>query len=177
MFIGTGEKINDLEKFYPDRVASRILGMGDVQSLIEDIEETINQKEAEDLQTRMLNAEFTFNDFKKTIKWIEKLGGIGSIFGKLGGMKELASLKKEMSKIDENDAKSRFRKIESIIDSMTVKERNNYLLMKKSSSRRIRIAKGSGVNVSQVNMLLKQFEQMRNMMKQMKNGKGMFPGF
>jgi signal recognition particle subunit SRP54 len=174
LYIGLGEKIGDLEKFYPDRIASRILGMGDIQTLIENVEETISEKEAEDMQKRMLKAQFTFNDFKKSIKMIERLGGIGSIFSKLGGVKELRQMQDQMKNVKEEDAKKRFRVVESIIDSMTEKERNDYTLLKTSSSRRIRVAKGSGHDVSEVNMLLKQFEQMRSQMKKMSKNQGMF---
>lgn len=174
LFVGLGEKVGDLEKFYPDRIASRILGMGDIQTLIENVEESISEKEAEDMQKRMLKAQFTFNDFKKSIKMIERLGGMSSIFSKLGGVKELRQMKEQMKHVKDEDAKKRFRVVESIIDSMTENERNDYSLLKNSSSRRIRVAKGSGHNVSEVNMLLKQFEEMRKQMKKMGKNKGMF---
>jgi signal recognition particle subunit SRP54 len=174
LFVGLGEKIGDLEKFYPDRIASRILGMGDIQTLIENVEESISEKEAEEMQKRMLKAQFTFNDFKKSIKMIERLGGMSSIFSKLGGVKELRQMKEQMKHVKDEDAKKRFRVVESIIDSMTENERNDYSLLKNSSSRRIRVAKGSGHNVSEVNMLLKQFEEMRTQMKKMGKNKGMF---
>jgi len=156
-FVGVGEKTDALEAFYPDRVASRILGMGDVLSLIDKVQETIDQKTAEKMQEKLLGDEFTLEDFRDQIKQIRKLGSLGGLLDmmpQIGPLKELKG-----AKIDEKE----IGRIVAIVDSMTPKERRNHMLI--NGSRRRRIAKGSGTSVQDVNNLLKQYAQARKMMK------------
>src|SRR5690242_6158855 len=157
-FVGIGERTDALEAFHPDRVASRILGMGDVLSLIEKVEQTIDQKQAEKIQEKLLTGdEFTLEDFRDQMKQIRKLGpleGILKMMPGIGAMKELKD-----AKIDEKD----LNRIVAIIDSMTPAERRNHMIV--NGSRRRRIAKGSGTSVQDVNNLLKQYAQARKMMK------------
>jgi len=158
-FIGTGEKVGDFEVFHPDRMASRILGLGDVVSLVEKAQETIDQKEAERMAEKMRKADFNFEDFLSQMKQVKKLGSMDSILGMMPGMSGL--------KIGD-EAEDRMKNAEAIVHSMTLKERRNPNLL--NGSRRLRIAKGSGTKVSEVNQLIKQFTQMRKMMKKMKGG-------
>lgn len=159
MFAGTGEKLTDLEPFYPDRIASRILGMGDVLSLIERAEESISQQEAEEQARKVFEARFTLEDFLAQIQNVKKMGGIGDLLKMLPGMPGGGRLS-EVEVQDEDIAK-----IEAIIRSMTPQERNDPRII--NGSRRRRIALGSGVMVRDVNDLIKQFDQARKMMKQM----------
>ena len=158
-FAGIGEKLQDLEPFYPDRIASRILGMGDVLSLIEKAEGTMSQKEAEAQARKVIEAKFTLEDFLTQIQSVKKMGGIGDLLKMLPGIPGMG----KMSDIDVQDQD--VARIEAIIRSMTPQERNDPRII--SGSRRVRIAKGSGSQVREVNDLIKQFDAARKMMKQM----------
>jgi len=158
-FLGTGEKTTDFEVFYPERMASRILGMGDVVSLVEKAQENLDQKEAERMAEKMRKADFNFEDFLAQMKQIKKMGPLEGIMGMLPGMSGM--------KIGD-EAEDKMKKAEAIVQSMTVYERQHPNVM--NGSRRQRIAKGSGTKVSDVNQLIKQFSQMRKMMKKMKGG-------
>ena len=163
-YVGMGEKLSDLEQFYPDRMASRILGMGDVLSLIEKAEEQIDEQKAAEMAKKIKKAEFDFNDFLEQMQQMKKMGGLSSILSMLPGMGLPADLE-----IDDNALKG----TEAIIYSMTIEERTNPGII--NPSRKRRIAKGAGVDISEVNRLMKQFEQSRKMMKQMSgmmSGKG-----
>ena len=159
-FIGVGEKLNDIEIFHPDRLVSRILGMGDVVSLVEKAQEVIDENEAKSLEEKIKSQKFDLNDFLKQLQTIKKLGSLGGILKLIPGMPkidDLAPAEKEM------------KKVEAIIQSMTKEERKKPDILK--VNRKIRIAKGSGTDVSDVNKLLKQFEQMKSMMKMLSSGK------
>jgi signal recognition particle subunit SRP54 len=172
LYVGMGEKLSDLEQFYPDRMASRILGMGDVLSLIEKAEQAIDEDKARDLQKKMKKAEFDFNDYLDSMAQMKKMGGLTSILGMLPGMD-----KKQMEQINSAVDEKKMAHIEAIIYSMTPEERGNPKLM--NPSRKNRIARGAGVDIAEVNRLVKQFEQARKMMKQMpgmmKGKRGRFP--
>jgi signal recognition particle subunit SRP54 len=172
LYVGMGEKLSDLEQFYPDRMASRILGMGDVLSLIEKAEQAIDEDKARDLQKKMKKAEFDFNDYLDSMAQMKKMGGLTSILGMLPGMD-----KKQMEQINSAVDEKKMARIEAIIYSMTPEERGNPKLM--NPSRKNRIARGAGVDIAEVNRLVKQFEQARKMMKQMpgmmKGKRGRFP--
>ncbi|MCK4233848.1 signal recognition particle protein [candidate division WOR-3 bacterium] len=164
--IGTGEKPDDLELFHAERMTSRILGMGDLSTLAEKAAEVIKKEEAEEAAKKLREDRFTFEDFKKQIKMVKKLGSLENIAGMIPGMKSIG-------KIDVND--NSINRIEAIINSMTVSERNNPKII--DGSRRKRIASGSGTTVTEVNRLLKDFEKMKKMMKQLSKGKpGFLPG-
>ena len=163
-YVGMGEKLSDLEQFYPDRMASRILGMGDVLSLIEKAEAEIDEEEAKEMAKKFKKAEFDFNDFLSQMQNMKKMGGLSSILKMLPGM----GLPKDID-IDDDALKG----TEAIIYSMTKKERSNPSII--NPSRKRRIAAGAGVDISEVNRLMKQFEQSKKMMKQMSGmmgGKG-----
>ena len=160
--VGMGEKLSDLEQFYPDRMASRILGMGDVLTLIEKAEAQIDEEQAKKMGEKLKKAEFDFNDFLDYMGQIKNMGGIGSILNMLPGM-GLGGQMKNMTVPD--DAEDNLRRTEAIIYSMTAKERANPDIL--NPSRKNRIAKGAGVDISEVNRLVKQFDQMKKMMKQM----------
>ena len=157
LYVGMGEKLSDLEQFYPDRMASRILGMGDVLSLIEKAEANIDKEEAANLSRKIKKAEFGYDDFLKSMAQIKKMGSLTDILNMIPGVNQKALGNAE---IDESQTK----RIEAIILSMTPEERSNPDLM--NPSRKARIAKGAGVDMAEVNKLVKQFEQMRKMMKQ-----------
>ena len=157
LYVGMGEKLSDLEQFYPDRMASRILGMGDILSLIEKAEAEVDKEKAKELSQKLRKAEFDYNDFLDQMHQIKKMGGMASIMSMMPGMGQMGNLD-----LDENE-KSMAR-IEAIILSMTPAERANPGLM--NLSRKHRIARGSGVDISEVNRLVKQFDQMKKMMKQ-----------
>jgi signal recognition particle subunit SRP54 len=161
-FIGTGEKFDALEPFHPDRAASRILGMGDVLSFIEKVEETIDQKKAEEMQRKLIDNEFTLADFRDQLRQLRKLGPLESIMAMMPGVGPLKNLKDV--KVDEKE----ITRVAAIIDSMTLKERSNHMII--NGSRRRRIARGSGTTVQEVNQLLKQYAQMRKMMKSFSGG-------
>lgn len=175
LYVGMGEKLSDLEQFYPDRMASRILGMGDVLSLIEKAQENIDIDEAKgkEMASRMKKGKFDFNDYLESMKQMKSIGGIGSILGMLGMGKQMGNLE---GMVDEKQ----LARTEAIILSMTPKERENPKLL--NLSRKGRIAKGAGVDIAVVNRFVKQFEQSQKMMKQMpgmfggKRGRGGFGG-
>jgi signal recognition particle subunit SRP54 len=158
-FIGTGEKPADFDTFYPDRLASRILGMGDVVSLVEKAQETIDQKEAEKMAEKLRKADFNLEDFLSQMQQVKKLGSMESILGMMPGMNGV--------KLD-GDAEKSMARTEAIIRSMTVQERRKPDIL--NGNRRLRIARGSGVRVVEVNQLLKQFQQMQKMMRMFKGG-------
>src|SRR5688572_19357190 len=177
-FAGVGEKLNGLEAFHPDRMASRILGMGDVLTLIEDVQKTVDRKEAEKLAEKVKKGKgFDLEDFKQQIVQMKKMGGLSALVDKLPG--QLAQLAQSTPDMDDKVV----RRLEGIINSMTAKERAKPEIIK--ASRKRRIATGAGVSVQEVNRLLNQFEQTQKMMKMMAKGgmakmmrsmKGMFPG-
>ena len=159
LYVGMGEKLSDLEQFYPDRMASRILGMGDVMSLIEKAQENIDQEKAREMEQKLKKAQFGFDDYLESMNQMRKMGGIGSILGMIPGLG--AKAKDIEGAIDEKDLARK----EAIIYSMTPKERANPDLL--NPSRKARIARGAGVDIAEVNRFVKQFEQTRKMMKQM----------
>lgn len=159
-FIGIGEKLDDIELFHPDRLVSRILGMGDVVSLVEKAQEAIDQDEAKSLEEKIRSQKFDLEDFLKQLQTIKKLGSLGSILKMIPGMGQIGDLA---------PAEKEMKKVECIIQSMTKEERKKPELLK--ASRKQRIAKGSGTDVADVNRLLKQFEQMKSMMKMFSGGK------
>lgn len=160
-FISEGEKLDDIAPFHPDRLASRILGMGDVVSLVEKAQEAIDEKEAKKMEEKFRKNQFDFEDFLKQFKMIRKMGSIAGIMKMIPGV--------DTSAIDMAMAEKEMKKVEAIIFSMTVQERRDPKLLK-SGSRKMRIAKGSGVEVNDVNKLIKQFEQMKQMMKLFNSG-------
>ncbi|MBQ9463899.1 MAG: signal recognition particle protein [Lachnospiraceae bacterium] len=166
LYVGMGEKLNDLEQFYPDRMASRILGMGDFLCLIEKAQEDFDEKQAAELERKLRKSEFDFNDFLDQMRQMTKMGGIGSVMSMMPGMG--LGRKGKMPKIDEEQADKSMKRMEAIILSMTPKERTKPDII--TPPRKRRIAKGAGVDISEVNKLLKQFEQSRKMMKQMMGG-------
>jgi len=174
LYVGMGEKPEDLEQFYPDRMASRILGMGDVMSLIEKAQAVVDEQKAEKLAEKIKKASFDFNDYIDSMSQMKQMGGLSSVLGMLPGMG--SKMKDIDSLIDEKDLARK----EAIIMSMTPKERANPDLI--NPSRKMRIAKGCGLSIDEVNRFMKQFDQTRKMMKQMpgmmkKGGKGMLGGF
>ena len=161
-FIGIGEKLDALELFHPDRAAQRILGMGDVLSFIEKTQEVIDQKQAEEMQRKLIENEFTLEDFRDQLRQLRKLGpleGLLKMMPQVGMLKELKDVK-----VDEKE----ITRVVAIIDSMTPSERNNHMII--NGSRRRRIARGSGASVQEVNQLLKQYTQARKMMKTFSGG-------
>ena len=161
-FVGVGEKFDAFEPFHPDRVASRILGMGDVVSLVEKVQENIDQKQAEAMQRKLIDNEFTLEDFRDQMRQLRKLGPLESLLGmmpQIGPLKDLKNLK-----VDEGE----LNRVVAIIDSMTPAERRNHMII--NGSRRRRIARGSGASVQEINQLLKQYAQARKMMKAFSGG-------
>jgi len=158
---GSGEKLSDIEVFYPDRMAERILGMGDVLSIIEKAEEAFNEEEAAELEKQLKKKEFDLDDYLAQLRQIKKMGSFSSILKMLPGANKLGDIK-----VDDNE----FIKIEAMICSMTGQERRNPKIL--NGSRRQRIAKGSGTTVQDINKFMKSFEMTQNMMKQMKSKKG-----
>ena len=167
-FIGTGEKLTDLDKFHPDRMAERILGMGDILTLVEKVEQEIDKKEMEKQAKQMMEGEFTLDDMLKQMKQIQKLGSMSAILKMIPGMPKITPEQQEM-------AEREMKNFEVIINSMTKEERRNPDILK--NSRKVRIAKGSGKTAHDINMVLKKYEQMKETMKQMKGFKkgGKFP--
>ena len=157
LYIGMGEKLSDLEQFYPDRMASRILGMGDILSLIEKAETQVDEEKAKELSQKLRKAEFDYNDFLDQMNQIKKMGGMSSIMGMMPGMGQMKDVEVDEKAMD---------RVEAIILSMTNKERTNPDLMK-NASRKQRVARGAGVDISEVNRIVKQFDQMKKMMKQL----------
>ena len=162
-FVGVGEKLTDLEPFYPDRMASRILGMGDVLSLIDRAQEAVDEETAKKLEQKFRENSFDFNDYIEQLDSLKKMGGMKSVLGMLPG------LGSKLKQIEEQIDEKQLEKNKAIIHSMTAKERENPDII--NGSRRQRIAKGAGVEVSEVNQLIKQFNQSKEMMKMMKNPK------
>ena len=160
-FAATGEKLSDIEVFYPDRMASRILGMGDILSVIEKAEETFNEEEALKLEKKLRKQEFDLDDYLAQLRQIKKMGSFSSLLKMIPGMNQLKDVK-----VDDKE----FTKIEAIICSMTKKEKRNTKIL--NGSRRLRIAKGSGTTVTDVNKFIKSFEMTQSMVKKMKNQKG-----
>lgn len=165
-FIGTGERTDGLEPFHPDRLAQRILGMGDILSLVERVQETVDTEEAERIAQRMLRERFSLEDFRSQLSQIKKMGPIGQVLSMIPGAGQMAGAAQQA--VDDGQ----LRRIEAIIDSMTPQERRNPELIK--ASRRRRIALGSGTQPADVNRLLKQFAEMQKLMKSL--GSGRFPG-
>jgi signal recognition particle subunit SRP54 len=163
-FIGVGEKLDALEVFHPDRMSSRILGMGDVLSMIEKAQEAFDEKQAKELAQKFRENTFSLEDFRNQLRQVKKLGSMEQILGMLPGMGMLKELKK--MKIDDKE----FIRMEAIINSMTKQERRNSEIL--NASRRLRIANGSGTSVQEVNQLLKSYEESRRMMRQMMGGGG-----
>ncbi len=161
-FVGVGEKFDALEPFHPDRIASRILGMGDVLSLIEKVGQAVDQKKVEETQRKILDNDFTLEDFRDQLRQIRKLGPLESVLSMLPGLGPLKNLKDV--KVDEGQV----TRVVAIIDSMTFKERANHMII--NGSRRRRIARGSGTSVQEINQLLKQYAQARKMMKSLSGG-------
>ncbi len=157
LYVGMGEKLSDLEQFYPDRMASRILGMGDILSLIEKAEIQVDEEKAKELSQKLRKAEFDYNDFLDQMSQIKKMGGMSSIMNMMPGMGQMKDMEVDEKAMD---------RVEAIILSMTAKERANPDLMK-NASRKQRVAKGAGVDISEVNRIVKQFEQMKKLMKQL----------
>lgn len=180
LYIGMGEKLSDLEQFYPDRMASRILGMGDVLTLIEKAQEDIDLEKAKSIEQKMRKNQFDFEMYLDSMSQMKKMGGLSSIMGMMPGL-GMGMGKGKMPDIDEAAAEKSMARTEAIILSMTPEERRNPSLM--NPSRKHRIAKGAGVDIAEVNRLVKQFEQMKKMMKQMpgmmkrgrRGGFGRFP--
>ena len=161
LYVGMGEKLSDLEQFYPDRMASRILGMGDVMSLIEKAQASIDEEKAREMEQKFKKAQFGFDDYLESMNQMKNMGGISSVLSMLPGMGAGGKMKDIESMIDEKDLARK----EAIVLSMTPKERSNPEIL--NGSRKQRIAKGAGVDISEVNRFIKQFEQTRKMMKQM----------
>ena len=167
-YVGMGEKLSDLEQFYPDRMASRILGMGDVLTMIEKAQESLDEEKSRQMVQKMKKNQFDFEDYLESMNQMKKMGGIGALLGMLPGMGG-----SQMKQIEDAVDEKKMAQIEAIILSMTIKERQNPDLL--NPSRKRRIARGAGVDISEVNRLVKQFEQTRKMMKQMSGmmgGKG-----
>ena len=168
LFAGMGEKLNDLEQFYPDRMASRILGMGDVLTLIEKAQETINEEKAREMEQKFRKASFGFDDYLESMSQMKKMGGLSGVLSMMPGVGS-----GQMKQLEDAMDEKLMARTEAIILSMTPQERANPDLL--NPSRKMRIAKGAGVDISEVNKLVKQFDQARKMMKQyggMLKGKG-----
>jgi len=166
-FIGVGEKYDALEPFHPDRIVSRILGMGDILSLIERADQTVDKKKAQDMAVRALSGDgFSLEDFRDQLQQVKKMGSLQNLMGMLPSVGPFAGLQKHADKVDEKQ----INRVEAIISSMTSHERHHHDVI--NGSRRKRIARGSGTTVQEVNNLLRQYAQMRKMFKQM--GKGSF---
>ena len=171
LYVGMGEKLSDLEQFYPDRMASRILGMGDVLTLIEKAEAEIDEEEARKMGQKLKKAQFDFNDFLTSTQQMKKMGGVSGLMGMLPGMGAMGGLGGKNFKLDDQQteqAEKNMARMEAMIYSMTPEERSNPDLL--NPSRKHRIAKGAGVDISEVNRMVKQFDNMKKMMKMV--GKG-----
>jgi len=169
-FVGSGERLQDLEPFHADRVVSRVLGMGDVLSLIEKAEEAVSMEDAAKLEQKIRRDEFTLEDFRDQLRTIRKMGPLEQILGMIPGMGAIKDLQKQKEQVDEKQ----MLRVEAIINSMTAKERANHALI--NGQRRKRIAKGSGTTVEEVNRLLKQFIQMKKMLKSLGGMAGLAKG-
>ncbi|HZP45302.1 MAG TPA: signal recognition particle protein [Candidatus Binataceae bacterium] len=164
LFAGLGEKLSEFEVFHPDRLASRILGMGDMLSLIEKAQQNYDAQKAKELERKLKKNEFTIEDFAEQLKTIRKMGSIGDLLGMIPGLKKLAGA------ADSEEARREMVRIQAIIDSMTLQERRNHLIL--NGRRRARIAAGSGSSVQDVNRFLKQFDQTRKLMRKVTRGGG-----
>ena len=160
LYAGMGEKLDDLEQFYPDRMASRILGMGDVMSLIEKAQANLDESRAKEMEQKIRKASFSFDDYLDSMEQMKKMGGMSSILSMMPGMNN-----SQISQLEGQIDESQTKRIEAIILSMTPQERANPDLL--NMSRKQRIAKGAGVDIAEVNKLVKQFDQARKMMKQL----------
>ena len=169
-FVGSGERLQDLEPFHADRVVSRVLGMGDVLSLIERAEEAVSLEDAAKLERKIRTDDFTLEDFRDQLRTIRKMGPLDQILGMLPGMGALKEMQQARGQVDEKQ----MARVEAIINSMTLKERRNHQII--NGQRRKRIAKGSGTSVEEVNRLLKQFIQMKKMLKAMGGMAGLAKG-
>ena len=158
LYVGMGEKLSDLEQFHPDRMASRILGMGDILTLIEKAELEYDEEKAKELSKKIKKAEFDFNDFLEQMQQLKKMGGINGLLGMLPGMGAKADA---LAEVDDKQV----ARIEAIVLSMSAQERANPSIL--NPSRKNRIAKGAGVDIAEVNRIVKQFDQMKKMMKSM----------
>ncbi len=164
-FLGVGEKIGDLERFYPDRLASRILGMGDILTLLEKAEQTVDRKKAAEMEKKLRTASFDLEDFLEQLREVKKMGPLSQLMGMIPGFSRMS---RELSpEVTDNQLK----RIEAIISSMTIEERHNPKII--NGSRKRRIARGSGTNVQEVNELLSQFRQMQRLMKQLSSQRGL----
>ena len=177
LYVGMGEKLSDLEQFYPDRMASRILGMGDVLTLIEKAEAEIDEEKAKEMSRKMKKAQFDFDDFLESTKQMKNMGGISGILGMLPGMGAMGGLGRKGMQLDDSqteEAEKKMARMEAMIYSMTPQERRDPDLL--NPSRKHRIARGAGVDISEVNRMVKQFNEMKKMMKMMGKGgkKGKF---
>jgi signal recognition particle subunit SRP54 len=162
LFSGIGEKLDALEPFYPDRLASRILGMGDVLSLIDKVQQNVEHKEAQRLEQAFQKQQFTLEEFQIQLQQIKRMGSMGSLLEMIPGGKKLAS------QVDADKAEQELKRVEAIINSMTLQERRNPALL--NGSRRRRIAQGSGTTVTDINRLMKQFMEMKKMMQRVSKG-------
>jgi signal recognition particle subunit SRP54 len=171
-YMGTGEKLDAFEVFYPDRLASRILGMGDMLTLIEQAEQLYDEEEALRLQKKLMKNEFTLEDFLGQLQKIKRMGSLGKILDMVPGMGKL----RQQLNINDQEAQQKMKRTEAIILSMTPVERRNPKLL--NASRKRRIAQGSGTSVQEINQLLGQFRQMQKMMKELGSGRlPRMPGF
>ena len=164
LYAGMGEKLSDLEQFYPDRMASRILGMGDVLSLIEKAEAEIDEEKAREMTQKLKKNQFDFDDYLESIKQMKNMGGLGNIMNMLPGLGGMGSKMKGLDDEQTAEAERKMGRMEAIIHSMTPAERANPDIL--SPSRKHRIAKGAGVDISEVNRMIKQFNEMKKLMKQ-----------
>ncbi|MDE6957007.1 MAG: signal recognition particle protein, partial [Lachnospiraceae bacterium] len=170
LYVGMGEKLSDLEQFYPDRMASRILGMGDVLTLIEKAEAEIDEEKAKQMTQKLKKAQFDFDDYLESVKQMKNMGGLSSIMSMLPGLGGMGGMGK-MKGLDEEqaaEAEKKMGRMEAMIYSMTPAERRDPDLL--NPSRKHRIARGAGVDISEVNRMIKQFNEMKKMMKMI--GKG-----
>jgi len=166
-FTGVGEKLSDIEQFHPDRMASRILGMGDVISLIEKAQESFDEKKAIELEKKMRTQQFTFTDYLDQMQQIKKMGPLNQVLGMIPGLNT-----KALQGFDENEGEKKLSRIEAMINSMTIKERDDPQII--NGSRKKRIAAGSGTTVQEVNRLLRDFDNIRRMFKMMTDGGGKY---
>lgn len=164
VFVGTGERPEDLEEFIPDRIASRILGMGDVVSLVEKAQETMDAEEALRMQDKIRERKFDFDDFLKQMRSVKRMGSLKGLLGMIPGLGQM------LGEVDDAELEGELKRVEAIIHSMTVAERGNDELLRKSGTRRMRVAKGSGTTLQDVTELLRQFDQAKGMMQAMLTG-------
>jgi len=173
LYVGMGEKLSDLEQFYPDRMASRILGMGDVLTLIEKAGAELDEEKAIKMADKMKKAQFDFNDYLDSMEQMRKMGGLSSIMSMMPGLGGLGGKAGKMPDLDSEENEKKMARMEAMIHSMTPEERSNPDLL--NPSRKHRIARGAGVDIAEVNRMVKQFNESRKMMKKlpgMMGGKG-----